>query len=249
MSAGDPRPFAGVPTAVKDITASKHHPLTMGSDLFGDFAPGFHSHALRRLEESGLVPIGQTTVPELGIVNVTEGRRYGPTRNPWDPSRTPGGSSGGAAAAVAGGAFSIAHGSDGGGSLRIPAACCGLVGLKPSRGRVSSGPVLGESMLVQDGVLTRTVADTAEALDVLAGYELGDASWAPPPAEPFADGRAPRPGHAADRRGAGGADRRAAGPRVRARRARGRRAAVARWGTRWRRSTRRGWAATCCPRS
>ncbi len=194
ISAGDPRPFAGVPCAVKDITASKHHTLTMGSDLFGDFAPGFHSHALRRLEESGLVSIGQTTVPELGIVNVTEGRRYGPTRNPWDPARTPGGSSGGAAAAVAGGAFSIAHGSDGGGSLRIPAACCGLVGLKPSRGRVSSGPVLGESMLVQDGVLTRTVADTAEALDVLAGYELGDSTWAPPPEEPFADSARRDPG-------------------------------------------------------
>jgi amidase len=194
VPAGDARPFAGVPTAVKDITASAHHTLTMGSDLFADFAPGFHSHAVRRLEESGLVPIGQTTVPELGIVNVTEGRRYGPTRNPWDPSRTPGGSSGGAAAAVAGGAFSIAHGSDGGGSLRIPAACCSLVGLKPSRGRVSSGPVLGESMLVQDGVLTRTVADTAAALDVLAGYEMGDANWAPPPAEPFADSARREPG-------------------------------------------------------
>jgi amidase len=194
VSAGDPRPFAGVPTAVKDITASKHHPLTMGSDLFADFAPGFHSHALRRLEESGLVSIGQTTVPELGIVNVTEGRRYGPTRNPWNPDHTPGGSSGGAAAAVAGGAFSIAHGSDGGGSLRIPAACCGLVGLKPARGRVSSGPVLGESLLVQDGVLTRTVADTAAALDVLAGYELGDANWAPPPSEPFAEAARRGPG-------------------------------------------------------
>ncbi len=194
ISAGDPRPFAGVPTAVKDIGPSKHHTLTMGSDLFGDFAPGFHSHALRRLEESGLVSIGQTTVPELGIVNVTEGRRYGPTRNPWDTERTPGGSSGGAAAAVAGGAFSIAHGSDGGGSLRIPAACCGLVGLKPARGRVSAGPVLGESLLVQDGVLTRTVADTAAALDVLAGYEPGDANWAPPPSEPFADSARRDPG-------------------------------------------------------
>jgi len=194
LKAGDPRPFAGVPSAVKDITASKHHTLSMGSDLFADFAPGFHSHALRRLEESGLVSIGQTTVPELGIVNVTEGRRYGPTRNPWDPERTPGGSSGGAAAAVAGGAFSIGHGSDGGGSLRIPAACCGLVGLKPSRGRVSSGPILGESLLVQDGVLTRTVADTAAALDVLAGYEPGDANWAPPPSEPFADSARRDPG-------------------------------------------------------
>ncbi len=192
---GDPRPFAGVPTALKDITPSADHTLTMGSDLFGDFSPGFDSHTIRRLREAGLVMVGQTTTPELGIVNVTEGRRYGPTRNPWNPERTPGGSSGGAAAAVAGGAFSLAHGSDGGGSIRIPAACCGLVGLKPSRGRVSLGPMLGESLLLQDGMLTRTVADTAAALDVLAGYEPGDTNWAPPPDEPFLEAarREPRP--------------------------------------------------------
>ncbi|MDQ3648125.1 MAG: amidase [Actinomycetota bacterium] len=194
LAPGDPRPFAGVPTAVKDIAPSADHTLTLGSDLFGDFFPGFDAHAVRRLREAGLVVIGQTTAPEMGIVNVTEGRRYGPTRNPWDPERTPGGSSGGAAAAVAGGAFSLAHGSDGGGSIRIPAACCGLVGLKPSRGRVSAGPMLGESLLIQDGVLTRTVADTASALDVLAGYEPGDANWAPPPDEPFLDAARRDPG-------------------------------------------------------
>ena len=135
---GDPRPFAGVPTAVKDIAPSADHTLTLGSEHIRDFSPAFHAHAIRRLREAGLVVIGQTTTPEMGIVNVTEGRRYGPTRNPWDPGRTPGGSSGGAAAAVAGGAVSLAHGSDGGGSIRIPAACCGLVGLKPRRGRVSA---------------------------------------------------------------------------------------------------------------
>jgi amidase len=117
---------------------------------------------------------------------VTEPRRFGPTRNPWDPERTPGGSSGGAAAAVAAGMVPLAHGSDGGGSIRIPASCCGLVGLKPSRGRISRGPEQGDDFLVQDGVLTRTVAETAELLDVLAGYELGDATWAPAPEEPFA---------------------------------------------------------------
>jgi len=194
LEPGDPRPFAGVPTAVKDITPSADHTLTMGSDLFGDFSPGFDANAIRRLREAGLVIVGQTTTPELGIVNVTEGRRYGPTRNPWDPERTPGGSSGGAAAAVAGGAFSLAHGSDGGGSIRIPAACCGLVGLKPSRGRVSLGPVLGESLLLCDGVLTRTVGDTAAALDALAGYEPGDANWAPPGQEPFFDATRREPG-------------------------------------------------------
>ncbi|HET6448042.1 MAG TPA: amidase, partial [Conexibacter sp.] len=110
----------------------------------------------------------------------------GPTRNPWDLSRTPGGSSGGAGAAVAAGMVPLAHGNDGGGSIRIPAACCGLVGLKPARGRISLAPALGDSFLVADGVLTRTVAESAALLDLLAGPELGDATWAPPPSEPFA---------------------------------------------------------------
>ena len=134
------------------------------------------------------------TCPSSGSCPVTEPRRFGPTRNPWDTDRTPGGSSGGAAAAVASGMVPLAHGSDGGGSIRIPAACCGLVGLKPSRGRVSRGPEQGDDFLVQDGVLTRTVAETAELLDVLAGYETGDATWAPPPAEPFAAAAARGPG-------------------------------------------------------
>ena len=138
--------------------------------------------------------VGKTNMPEFGILPVSEPRRFGPVRNPWDLERTPGGSSGGAAAAVAAGLVPLAHGSDGGGSIRIPAACCGLVGLKPSRGRVSRGPDQGDDLLVQDGVLTRTVAETAELLDVLAGYEPGDASWAPPPAEPFAASAAREPG-------------------------------------------------------
>src|SRR6185312_14822552 len=127
-----------------------------------------------------------TKLPEYGILPVTEPRVHGPARNPWDPERTPGGSSGGAAAAVAAGMVPIAHGNDGGGSLRIPAACCGLVGLKAQRGRISVAPDLGDSQLVLDGVLTRSVRETALLLDVLAGYVPGDATWAPPPDEAFA---------------------------------------------------------------
>jgi amidase len=140
------------------------------------------------------VIVGKTNMPEFGILPVSEPRRYGPVRNPWDTDRTPGGSSGGAAAAVASGMLPLAHGSDGGGSIRIPASCCGLVGLKPTRGRVSRGPDQGDDFLVQDGVLTRTVAETAELLDVLAGYEVGDATWAPPPPEPFAAAAGRDPG-------------------------------------------------------
>ncbi|MDQ3769569.1 MAG: amidase [Actinomycetota bacterium] len=125
---------------------------------------------------------------------MSESRRLGPTRNPWDLTRTPGGSSGGSGAAVAAGMVPLAHGNDGGGSTRIPAACCGLVGLKPQRGRISTAPDAGEQFLVQDGVLTRTVAETAALLDLLAGPEVGDASWAPPPAEPFAVQAAREPG-------------------------------------------------------
>jgi amidase len=194
IAAGDERPFAGVPIAIKDITAVTGQRLTMASDLFGDYTPGFDSFVVRRLREAGCVIVGRTNLPEFGILPVTEPRRFGPTRNPWDTERTPGGSSGGSAAAVAGGLVPVAHGSDGGGSIRIPAACCGLVGLKPGRGRISRGPEVGEDFLVTDGVLSRTVADTAAMLDLLAGYEPGDATWAPPPEEPFARAAARDPG-------------------------------------------------------
>ena len=194
VAPGDPRPFAGVPIAIKDTAAVAGMPFTMGSDIFGDFVPGHDAFLVRRLREAGFVLVGKTNLPEFGIVPVTESRRLGPARNPWDTERTPGGSSGGAAAAVAAGMVPLAHGSDGGGSIRIPAACCGLVGLKPSRGRISRGPDQGDDFLVQDGVLTRTVAETAALLDVLAGYEPGDGTWAPPPAEPFAAAAAREPG-------------------------------------------------------
>lgn len=183
---GDERPFAGVPIAVKDNRPVVGMPLTMCSDLFADFTPRRDAFLVRRLREAGFVIVGKTALPEMGILPTTESRRFGPTRNPWAPDRTPGGSSGGSAAAVAAGMVPIAHGNDGGGSTRIPASCCGLVGLKGARGRVSVGPDAGDAFLVSDGVLTRTVADTAAALDVLAGYEPGDATWAPDPEEPFA---------------------------------------------------------------
>ncbi len=183
---GDPRPFAGVPIAIKELNAAVGQPFTMGSDIFGDFRAPQDSYTTRRLRDAGFVLIGRTSSPEFGIVPTTEPRRFGPTRNPWNRERSAGGSSGGAGAAVAAGILPVAQGSDGGGSLRIPAACCGLVGLKPSRGRVSAGPDLGDNMLSSNGALTRTVADAAHLLDILAGYEIGDATWAPPASEPFA---------------------------------------------------------------
>ena len=194
VAPGDSRPFAGVPIAIKDNRAVAGMPLTYACPLFGDFVADYDTNVVRRLREAGFVIVGKTNLPEVGILPVTEPTRHGPTRNPWDTARTPGGSSGGSGAAVAAGIVPIASANDGGGSTRIPAACCGLVGLKPSRGRISSAPELGDSLLVCDGVLSRTVADTAAVLDLLAGPELGDASWAPPPAEPFAVAAAREPG-------------------------------------------------------
>ena len=195
IAPGDGRPFAGVPIAIKNNRAVLGLKLTQGCTLMRDFVAPYDHSVVRRLRAAGFVIVGTTKLPEYGILPVTEPRVHGPARNPWDPSRTPGGSSGGAAAAVAAGMVPIAHGNDGGGSLRIPAACCGLVGLKAQRHRVSAAPDLGASPLVLDGVLSRTVADTAELLDVLAGYELGDAAWIPAPPEPFAQSARRTPQH------------------------------------------------------
>jgi len=186
---GDSRPLAGVPIAIKDLVQlTEGVRTTMGMNCMEDFVPPMDSALVRRLREAGAIVVGKTNTPELGILPVTEPERFGPTRNPWDTSRTPGGSSGGSAAAVASGMVPIAHANDGGGSIRIPASCCGLVGLKPSRGRVSLSPltefVAGIGI---DGCVSRTVADTALVLDVISGYELGDPYWAPPPPAPFAD--------------------------------------------------------------
>ncbi|MEA2292010.1 MAG: amidase [Solirubrobacteraceae bacterium] len=182
---GDERPFAGVPIAIKGNVPVEGRCMNFGSRFLAGHRADHTAYCVRRLRDAGFVVVGITNLPEFGILPTTEPRHTGPTRNPWDTGRTPGGSSGGSAAAVAAGMVPIAHGNDGGGSIRIPAACCGLVGLKPSRGRISRGPDLGDSWLSAEGVLSRTVADTAQLLDVMAGYEVGDATWAPRPVEPY----------------------------------------------------------------
>ena len=197
VEAGDERPLAGVPIAIKDLLAPvAGMPMSWGMAAMKDWVPAEDGSVVRRLKRAGAIIVGKTNTPELGILPVTEPDANGITRNPWDTGRTPGGSSGGSGAAVSSGIVSLAHGNDGGGSIRIPASACGLVGLKPSRGRVSMQPLWTEGGvgLPVDGVLTRTVRDTAAGLDVLAGYEPGDAFALPPPAAPFADAAEREPG-------------------------------------------------------
>src|SRR3954452_5554958 len=135
---GDERPLAGVPIAIKDLIAwTEGIRTTNGMAAMGDFVPPEDSATVRKLRAAGAIVVGKTNTPELGIPPITEPDRFGPCRNPYDTSRTPGGASGGSGAAVASGMVSLAHGNDGGGSIRIPASCCGLFGLKPTRGRVS----------------------------------------------------------------------------------------------------------------
>ena len=190
VDAGDTRPLAGVPILIKDLAAlTEGIRTTNAMAALDDWVPSQDSAVVRRLREAGAIVVGKTNCPELGILPVTEPDRFGPARNPWDTSRTPGGSSGGSGAAVASGMVGIAHGNDGGGSIRIPASCCGLVGLKPSRGRVSWAPEFGElaAGYATEGVLARDVRDSALGLDILAGYEPGDPYWAPDPSAPFID--------------------------------------------------------------
>src|SRR5215204_66869 len=167
-------PFRGVPFLFKDLGAGlAGQPLHMGVKALkeADFRVPVDTFLGERFREAGFVTIGKTNTPELGILPTTEPDAYGPTHNPWDLGRSPGGSSGGSAAAVAAGIVSIAHANDGGGSIRIPASCCGLVGLKPSRGRVSLGPDLGavNGGLTAELAVTRSVRDTAAMLDLLSG--------------------------------------------------------------------------------
>jgi amidase len=180
-------PFRGVPIAVKDLTATAGIRTTYSSRAYADHVPDFDTAVVRRLRDAGFVIVGKSNAPEFGTVAFTESELNGATRNPWNRQLTPGGSSGGAAAALAAGLIPIAHGTDGGGSIRIPASCCGVFGLKPSRGRVSSAPFGTLEGLSTAGPLARTVEDAAHLLDVLAGYEPGDPWWAPPPERPFAD--------------------------------------------------------------
>ncbi|MHB8219588.1 MAG: amidase [Acidimicrobiales bacterium] len=179
-------PFAGVPIPVKDLTPVAGWPLTYGSYAAPAGVGTEDELVVVALRRAGFILTGRTNTPEFGTIPATENVRYGITRNPWDLSRTPGGSSGGAAAAVASGMFPIAHGSDGGGSIRIPASCTGLVGLKSARGRVPAivPGWLGASV---EGVLARTVADAAGALDAVSGPD--PLCWynAPAPRRPFVD--------------------------------------------------------------
>ena len=196
VQAGDERPLAGVPIVVKDLLQlTEGVRTTFGMRATGDFTPQFDTALVRKLRAAGAIIVGKTSTPELGILPTTEPHRFGPTRNPWDTTRTSGGSSGGSASAVAAGMVAFGHGNDGGGSIRIPAACCGLVGHKPSRGRISLAPLVDSPpALSTDGFLTWTVADTALALDIGSGYELGDMTWPPPPSGSFADAAARDPG-------------------------------------------------------
>jgi amidase len=185
-------PFRGVPFLHKDIGAAlAGQPLHMGMRALREagFRAVVDTYLARRFREAGLVSLGKTNVPELGILPTTEPEAYGPTPNPWDPSRSAGGSSGGSAAAVASGMVPIAHANDGGGSIRIPASSCGLVGLKPSRQRISEGPLIGDSMsgLTCELIVSRSVRDTARVLDAVHGPAPGDPYVAPPPARPYAD--------------------------------------------------------------
>jgi amidase len=187
-------PFHGVPIAIKDLTATAGIRTTYSSRAYADHVPDFDTAVARRLREAGFVILGKTNTPEFGTVAFTESELNGNTRNPWDLERTPGGSSGGAAAALAAGLLPVAHGSDGGGSIRIPASCCGVFGLKPSRGRVSASPFHSLEGLSTAGPLARSVEDAAALLDVLEGYEPGDPWWAPPPERPFVDEVTTSPG-------------------------------------------------------
>jgi amidase len=181
-------PFRGVPFLLKDLLGFLGGiPCTSGSALLKDFVPDQDSELVARYKRAGLIILGKTNTSELGILPTAEPRLFGPVHNPWNLDRTTGGSSGGSAAAVASGMVAMAHGNDGGGSIRIPASCCGLFGLKPTRARNSLSPSIGDIMggLVAEHVLTRSVRDSAALLDATAGFVPGDPYAAPPPVRPF----------------------------------------------------------------
>src|SRR2546426_1795434 len=170
----------GVPVSIKETAALAGDRNSLASRVFEKSIAQVDSFAIGRLKDEGAVILGKTNAPEFGTRPITEGPMFPPARNPVDTTRTAGGSSGGAAAAVAAGLCALSHGGDGGGSIRIPASCCGVVGLKPSRGRISSGPLLGEDWagLSTSGVIARTVRDAALGLDAMGGHLPGDPYWA-----------------------------------------------------------------------
>lgn len=180
-------PLFGCVVSVKDVTEATGLPTSYSCASLAEPAAESDAGVVAKLRAAGCVVLGKTNVPELGMLPVTESALNGACRNPWDPERTPGGSSGGAGAALAGGLCSLSHANDGGGSIRIPAAYCGLVGVKPSRGRVSWGPRFADMVggLGSPGPLGRTVADAAAMLDAMAGYLIGDPYWIPDTAESF----------------------------------------------------------------
>jgi amidase len=190
-------PFRGVPFVVKDLDGwLAGEPFTQSSRMSKDFVPPFDAEIITRMKQTGVVIVGKTNTPELGLLGVTEPELRGPARNPWNPEHTPGGSSGGTAAIVASRAVPFGHGGDGGGSIRIPASACGLFGLKPTRGRNPLGPAVGEGWggYVQQGVLTRSVRDCAAMLDATQGPDVGAPHAAPPRERPYVEEirRAPR---------------------------------------------------------
>ncbi len=192
-------PLRGVPILLKDLGAPQAGEPYCEGTAFAK-AAGYRakkdSYLVRRLKKAGFVVLGRTNTPELGTSITTEPLAFGPTRNPWSTECSSGGSSGGSAAAVASGMVAVAHGNDGGGSIRIPASCCSLFGLKPSRGRVSKGPSGGDSWagFSADHVLVRSVRDSALVLDQISGYQPGDTFVAPPPNRPFSKEVGANPG-------------------------------------------------------
>jgi amidase len=185
-------PFRGVPFLLKDLGAAfAGHPLHMGLGVLkdADFRAPVDTYLAERFRAAGLVTIGKTNTPEMGILPTTEPDAYGPSRNPWNTDHSTGGSSGGSAAAVASGMVPMAHANDGGGSIRIPASECGLVGLKPTRQRISEGPIIGDNMsgLTVELVVSKSVRDTAAILDAVHGPAPGDPYVAPPPDRPYVD--------------------------------------------------------------
>jgi amidase len=186
---GEGRRLEGLPIPIKDNVLVAGAPMSDGSRMALDLPMPVETELVARLRRAGAVLVARTNLPEFGTIPTTENVRFGPTRNPWDLTRTAGGSSGGSAAAVASGIVPAAHGNDGGGSLRIPASCCGLFSLKPSRGRVPRGPLPGNdpALLVVDGFLTRSVADNALLLDVVGGPAVDDPLGVAAPERPFAE--------------------------------------------------------------
>jgi amidase len=190
-------PFAGVPFLLKDLMAPLAGvPMSKGNRRLGAVPSDHDGEIVRRYQKAGLIIMGKTNTPEFGLAPVTEPEAFGPARNPWDLSRTPGGSSGGSAAAVAARIVPMAHATDGGGSIRIPASCCGLVGLKPTRGRTPLGPIAGENWrgFSAAHAVTRSVRDSAALLDASAGSDSGAPYEIPAPARPYLSEAGAQPG-------------------------------------------------------